>query len=108
MNFKVNKLPYQIQHKTLDLVSQYDLHSLLIANKNYERSPNPSKSDQENLYKFRGKLTANLNSEQKLVVSSILKMSGTLPYLLFGPAGDILCNFYRSKFIFLSLLLFLH
>lgn len=106
MHFKVNRLPYQIQHKTLDLIYEYDLHSLLIANKHYELNPNPSKSDHEHLYEFRGNLTADLNSEQKLVVSSILKMSKILPYLLFGPAGIfiLLCHLYRLTFSFLSLL----
>lgn len=92
--FKNNRLPYQVQHKTLDLVLELNLHSLLIANKNYDRSPDLDELDHvDHSSKFRGKLSVGLNSEQKLVVNSILKMDTSLPYLLFGPAG-ICVNLY--------------
>ncbi|XP_055306550.1 putative helicase MOV-10 [Sitodiplosis mosellana] len=41
-----------------------------------------------NDYKFSGNTSAGLNKEQRVAVSSILKMKeGSIPYLLFGPAG---------------------
>lgn len=86
--FTVNRLPYQMQHKTLKLVEQFNLHSLLINNENYEHRPNHNNLDYSCLsYTIRGKLTADLNEEQKLAVISILKMNKSMPYLLFGPAG---------------------
>lgn len=36
INFKINNLPYKVQHKALDYVKMFDLHSLLIANKKYD------------------------------------------------------------------------
>lgn len=34
--FEINDLPYKIQHKSLDYVKQFKLHSLLIAHKKYK------------------------------------------------------------------------
>lgn len=93
MRFKINRIPYQIQHKSLDLLLKLNLHPLLIANKRYDRTSHRSYIDNAgHSYDFKGKLTANLNTEQRLVVSSILKMNKTLPYLLFGPAGSFIIN----------------
>ena len=89
MHFKVNALPYRIQHKTLDFFLRFNLHPLLIDNKIYNRGFNYSQSDHSlQSYNFKGELSAILNSEQQLVVSSILKMDKTHPFLLFGPAGS--------------------
>lgn len=37
IHFQINNLPYKIQHKALDYVQKFELHSLLIANEKYKK-----------------------------------------------------------------------
>lgn len=88
INFKINSLPYKIQHKALELAEKFDLHSILINNRrynSYDELPEEFESSME--HPFSGKSAESLNEEQKMAVKYIAKMSNSLPYLIFGPAG---------------------
>lgn len=52
--FKINNLPYKVQHKALEYVERYNLHPLLIANRKYDyHDASHDEFDQTTDYKFR-------------------------------------------------------
>lgn len=52
--FKINNLPYKVQHKALEYVERYNLHSLLIDNRKYDyHGELDGEFDQTTDYKFR-------------------------------------------------------
>lgn len=85
---KVNTLPYRIQRKALELTEEFELHSRLINNKQYDTCREPPDEFENSMeYHFCGKLASKLNNEQKMAVKHICKMKNSVPYLIFGSAG---------------------
>lgn len=88
VTFQTNRLPYQLQHHALEWFEMHGLYELLIKNSKYETSYEISYDENEHREsKYIDK--ESLNEEQNLAVKSITTGEYTIPYLLFGPPGEM-------------------
>lgn len=81
IQFHMNRVSYQLQHRAIEFMGKHNLHPMLINNTKYDLSL----YDEPSLIEHS--LSGNLNDEQKMAVKFIAKSDNILPYLLFGPAG---------------------
>lgn len=87
--FKINRNPYQMQHKALDLVQHHKLFDTLINNPKYLVAENvQSPSQNEEKTNTEDETFRELNEEQKQAVDIMVNADYyPCPYLLYGPAG---------------------
>lgn len=87
--FNMNRTSYQLQHRAIDYLGRHELHPILINNKKYDSYEYDYEDElvEDLSENFAGKMSENLNIEQKAAVQNIISSSSSLPYLLFGPAG---------------------
>lgn len=53
IHFKINTLPYSIQHKALDYMKKFHLHRILIANEKYHDTKHQIEDYSADNYQFR-------------------------------------------------------
>lgn len=91
IDFQINRLPYQAQHKALDFVQHHKLFDLLIENTQYSTTSGNHENGEDHSVEEscnEDQHVVDLNEEQRLAVDKITEGSSfPLPYLLYGPAG---------------------
>ncbi|KAG4068951.1 hypothetical protein HA402_005099 [Bradysia odoriphaga] len=90
IKFKINRIPFQVQHKALDFIRSHKLFEILIENPKYStQETHPHENEhRESAMLCENELNNSLNEEQIQAVQRI--SSGNyhpLPYILYGPAG---------------------
>lgn len=87
--FRINRNPYQMQHKALDLVQHHKLFDTLINNPKYlvaENAQRPSQNEEKT--DTEDETLRELNEEQQQAVDKMVNAEYyPCPYLLYGPAG---------------------
>lgn len=99
--FQLNIMTFQLQHNALNWMRLHKLFDLLVNNPEYNslsamsnyselRSNIRLETLQTQSSYFRGELGSKLNQEQKSAAINIVEAKNSpLPYLLFGPAGEL-------------------
>ncbi|XP_031638656.1 putative helicase mov-10-B.1 isoform X2 [Contarinia nasturtii] len=93
--FKLNRVPYQLQHFALEFIESQELFTRLINNSYYNcknamsivPKAHGTKMPKRPKLNYENTLLSNLNTEQEKAVQNIVCYQDKLPYVLFGPPG---------------------